>query len=76
MVIVKILWPEIQFGSQKDPSQDLKKLSAKGIFFKSPTTKAMKLEKEHFDVSDGLRAMERKQRSRSQSSAASPFQKK
>lgn len=29
-----------------------------GIFFKSPNTKAMKLEKEHFDITDGLRAMD------------------
>lgn len=58
MVIVKTLQPEIQFGTQKAPSQDLDKLSAKGSFFKSPTTKAMKLEKEHFDITDGLRAMD------------------
>lgn len=35
-------------------------MSAKGIFFKTllPTTKGMKLEKEHFDITDGLRAMD------------------
>lgn len=58
VITLKILWPEIQFGSQKVPSQDLKKLSATAIFFKSMNIKVTNLEKEHIDITDGARAMD------------------